>query len=81
MIRRDRPARALADARFGVFRLEDPARPGPLPRLRGPESADLIAVGGGHADLWAGLQAKDRNPSLDVVVVDLDVDVGPRRPE
>ena len=64
------PARALADAAPAVFWLDDPARPEPLPGLRGPESADLLVVGGGYTGLWAALRAKERDPSRDVVLVE-----------
>jgi glycine/D-amino acid oxidase-like deaminating enzyme len=53
-----------------VFWLEDAARPDPLPSLRGPESADLLVVGGGYTGLWAALRAKERDPAVDVVLVD-----------
>jgi glycine/D-amino acid oxidase-like deaminating enzyme len=53
-----------------VFWLEDPARPAPLAALHGPESADLLVVGGGYTGLWAALRAKERDPSTDVVLVE-----------
>jgi glycine/D-amino acid oxidase-like deaminating enzyme len=62
--------RALADAEPSVFWLEDPARPDPLPRLVGPESAHLAVVGGGFTGLWAALRAKERDPSTDVVLLE-----------
>jgi glycine/D-amino acid oxidase-like deaminating enzyme len=61
---------ALAASAPGVHWLEDPARPVPLPALRGPESADLLVVGGGYTGLWAALRAKERDPSVDVVLVE-----------
>jgi glycine/D-amino acid oxidase-like deaminating enzyme len=66
----DPAARALADASPTVFWLDDPARPAPLASLRGPESADLLVVGGGYTGLWAALRAKERDPSRDVVLVE-----------
>ena len=61
---------ALGDASPTVFWLDDPARPVPLPRLRGPESCDLLVVGGGYTGLWAALRAKERDPTCDVVLVE-----------
>ena len=38
-------AAALADAAPRAYWLDDPARPVPLPSLRGPVEADLLVVG------------------------------------
>jgi glycine/D-amino acid oxidase-like deaminating enzyme len=61
---------ALADAAPAVFWLDDAARPDPLPRLVGPESADLAIVGGGYTGLWTAVRAKERDPAVDVVVLE-----------
>ncbi|AXI79646.1 NAD(P)/FAD-dependent oxidoreductase [Peterkaempfera bronchialis] len=64
------PARSLADARPTPFWLEDPGRPQPLPALVGDIHCDLLVVGGGYSGLWTALIAKERDPSLDVVLVE-----------
>jgi len=64
------PAEALVDAAPSVYWLEDPARPTALSALRGPESADLVVVGGGYTGLWAALRAKERDPGTDVVLLE-----------
>jgi len=64
-------ARSLADAAPAVYWLDDPFRPEALPALSGPVSADLLVVGGGFAGLWAALRATERDPSVDVVIVEV----------
>ncbi|MEU9129100.1 FAD-dependent oxidoreductase [Kitasatospora sp. NPDC048540] len=63
-------ARALSDARPTPFWLEDPGRPEALPALVGDVRCDLLVVGGGYSGLWTALIAKERDPSLDVVLVE-----------
>ncbi|AUY49648.1 FAD-dependent oxidoreductase [Streptomyces sp. CB01881] len=63
-------ARALSDARPTPFWLEDPGRPEALPALVGDAHCDLLVVGGGYSGLWTALIAKERDPSLDVVLVE-----------
>ncbi|MEV7780489.1 FAD-dependent oxidoreductase [Kitasatospora sp. NPDC088351] len=63
-------ARALSDARPTPFWLEDPGRPEALPALVGDATCDLLVVGGGYSGLWTALIAKERDPSLDVVLVE-----------
>ncbi|MET8542465.1 FAD-dependent oxidoreductase [Kitasatospora sp. NPDC004799] len=63
-------ARALSDARPTPFWLEDPGRPTALPALVGDTTCDLLVVGGGYSGLWTALIAKERDPSLDVVLVE-----------
>jgi putative aminophosphonate oxidoreductase len=43
------------------------------PPLEGDVSADVCIVGGGFTGLWTALWLKEREPSLDVVLVEADV--------
>lgn len=43
------------------------------PRLEGDERADVCIVGGGYTGLWTAIRLKERDPSLDVVIVERDV--------
>lgn len=63
---------SLADAVPDVFWTDRPAlRPAARPALTGfGHRADLVVVGGGFTGLWAALQAKEEDPSRDVVVLE-----------
>ncbi|HET9380469.1 MAG TPA: FAD-dependent oxidoreductase [Streptomyces sp.] len=62
--------RSLAGARPVPYWLDDPDRPRPEPALTGAESCDLLVVGGGYSGLWTALEAKERDPGRDVVLVE-----------
>ncbi|GII91459.1 NAD(P)/FAD-dependent oxidoreductase [Sinosporangium siamense] len=64
------PLKALADAERKPFWLDSPASPEPLRRLFDNTRADLVVVGGGFSGLWTALMAKERDPSLDVVLLE-----------
>jgi len=68
---RDAARRALADAAPKVFWTSQPGRP-PIrePLTEVDRVCDLAIIGAGYTGLWAAIQAKEDNPSLDVVVVD-----------
>ncbi|MFC5181124.1 NAD(P)/FAD-dependent oxidoreductase [Actinomadura harenae] len=66
------PLRALADAEPVSFWLADGERPEPGPALVGDHVCDLAVIGGGYSGLWTALLAKERDPSLDVVVLEAD---------
>jgi glycine/D-amino acid oxidase-like deaminating enzyme len=64
---------ALAEAEPAPYWLADPAAPEPAPALVGHTSCDLAVVGAGYTGLWTALRAKERDPSLDVVIVEADL--------
>lgn len=64
------PVAALKDARPTPFWLDDPGRPQPTPALAGGARCDLLVVGGGYSGLWAALIAKERDPSLNVILIE-----------
>ncbi|MFG1994302.1 NAD(P)/FAD-dependent oxidoreductase [Actinoplanes sp. NPDC048988] len=61
---------ALAGAARTPYWLEDPGRPAPEPALVGAVDTDLLIVGGGYCGLWTALQAKEQDPTRDVVLVE-----------
>ena len=68
-----RAARALADAAPTPFWTDRPERPDPRAPLTGLATrTDLLVVGGGFTGLWAAIQAKEDDPSRDVVVIEAD---------
>ncbi len=66
----DRAQRALADAAPRVLWLDDTRRPASTPPLTTTTTADLAVVGGGYTGLWTALLAKERDPGLDVVILE-----------
>jgi glycine/D-amino acid oxidase-like deaminating enzyme len=69
--------RALAEAEPVPYWLDTsvPAnvgRPQPTASLVGPATCDLAVIGGGYSGLWTALMAKERDPSLDVVLLEAD---------
>jgi glycine/D-amino acid oxidase-like deaminating enzyme len=53
-----------------VYWLEDPSAPEPASALTADTACDLVVVGGGYTGLWTALRAKERDPGLDVVLVE-----------
>ncbi|WP_062461368.1 NAD(P)/FAD-dependent oxidoreductase [Demequina soli] len=62
-------ASMLEGSRLSPFWTDD--APGPArPSLAGSHRADLVIVGGGYSGLWTAVQAKERQPGLDVVLLE-----------
>jgi glycine/D-amino acid oxidase-like deaminating enzyme len=61
---------ALADASPTPYWLDRADRPVARPPLEAHTTADLCVVGGGFSGLWTALLAKERDPSLDVVLLE-----------
>jgi glycine/D-amino acid oxidase-like deaminating enzyme len=61
---------ALRDAAPAVFWLDDPQAPPAQPSLDGQAECDLAIVGGGFTGLWSALLARQRNPGLDVMILE-----------
>ncbi|WP_445529164.1 NAD(P)/FAD-dependent oxidoreductase [Streptomyces cyslabdanicus] len=64
------PVHAIQDARPTPFWLDDPDRPPTASALVADTRCDLLVVGGGYSGLWTALIAKDRDPSLDVLLIE-----------
>ena len=63
-------AASLRDTKRAVYWLDSPQRPGVREPLRTSTTCDLLVVGGGYTGLWTALQAKERNPETDVVLLE-----------
>lgn len=66
-------AESLSGASPTPYWLDDPQRPAALPALgamQGPDSADLVVVGGGYFGLWTALLAKERDPGREVLLLE-----------
>ena len=66
----DPVARSFVDAKPLSFWLDDAARPDAQPTFSGEAKSDLAIVGGGFMGLWAAIEAKERDPGRDVVVLE-----------
>ncbi|MBA3690909.1 MAG: FAD-dependent oxidoreductase, partial [Actinobacteria bacterium] len=64
--------RAWADAATVPFWLDRGDAPEPVEPLVADGHADLAIVGGGYTGLWAAIQAKELDPSRDVLLVEQD---------
>ncbi|SDX20782.1 Glycine/D-amino acid oxidase [Amycolatopsis xylanica] len=63
---------ALKDAAPRPFWFDNQPAPEPCSALTADTTADLVIIGGGYTGLWAALQAKENDPTLDVVLIEAD---------
>lgn len=63
-------AASLADAEPAVLWTDSESAPTPRPALRSDTVTDLLVVGGGFTGLWAAIQAKQRDPGREVLLVE-----------
>lgn len=62
--------RSLEGASRVPFWQDNSDRPAQRPSLSADVSTDLLIVGGGYCGLWAAVQAKERNPERDVLLLE-----------
>ncbi|MBI5824760.1 MAG: FAD-dependent oxidoreductase [Chloroflexi bacterium] len=62
--------KSLADVKLTPFWLDDPNKPEPVSALTEKITAELVVVGAGFTGLWTALQAKQADPSRDVVLLE-----------
>ncbi len=66
----DLARRALADTTFDTYWLDSLDSEADEPALDQKTSCDLLIVGGGFCGLWAAIQAKEKDPERDIVLIE-----------
>jgi len=61
---------ALKDALLSPLWHDPEIMPEPEPSLGKDEKCELLIVGGGFTGLWAALQAKERKPDADIILIE-----------
>jgi len=61
---------ALKDAKACPLWHDPEAMPEVLPPLASDEKCELLIVGGGFTGLWAAMQAKEREPDADIILIE-----------
>lgn len=61
---------ALKDSKYCSLWHDQDIRPKVLPALKGDAQCELLIVGGGFTGLWAALQAKERVPEADIILIE-----------
>ena len=63
-------AQSLESAKHISYWLDHEQRPEPHTSLHGSITTDLLIVGGGYTGLWTALQAKERDPQRQVILIE-----------
>ena len=61
---------ALQDAAARPVWHDPDIMPEPLAPLTSDEKCELLIVGGGFTGLWAAMQAKERKPDVDIILIE-----------
>ncbi|TRX57848.1 NAD(P)/FAD-dependent oxidoreductase [Thalassomonas sp. M1454] len=61
---------ALQHSKYGSLWLDSDDRPESEPALEEDVVCELLVVGGGFTGLWGALQAKERRPDLDIILIE-----------
>ncbi|WOH36737.1 FAD-dependent oxidoreductase [Thalassotalea fonticola] len=62
---------AIKDSKYcSIWHDQDDIRPDELPALAADEQCKLLIVGGGFTGLWGALQAKERAPNADIILIE-----------
>jgi len=61
---------ALKDAAVRPLWHDPDIMPGLLPPITSEEKCELLIVGGGFTGLWAAMQAKERRPDADIILIE-----------
>lgn len=62
--------KALSETKYCPLWHDQDVRPEPHPPLKADGKCQLLIVGGGFTGLWAALQAKERQPDLDIILIE-----------
>jgi glycine/D-amino acid oxidase-like deaminating enzyme len=62
--------KALTHSKYCPLWHDQDIKPASLPPLSRNENCQLLIVGGGFTGLWAALQAKERMPELDIILIE-----------
>ena len=66
----EKHVQALQDAVTRSLWHDPEIMPKPLPAIASDEQCELLIVGGGFTGLWAAMQAKERRPEADIILIE-----------